>query len=156
MPCEQEEARAEVGGADGAQDLEPGFVEVGAAAVGDEGEAAARGVRGKHRADELVVGEAARGCAREVVGVKGEVEVEVASDERGAGLAEAGFGELAFNDQVADDEVELGAIREGAGDREIGANAELWSEAGREAEQLKDGRAAEDAGVAEDVHQQGV
>lgn len=50
LPCEQEKAGAEAGGANGAKDLEPGLVEVGTAGVGEESETVPGGMGGEDAA----------------------------------------------------------------------------------------------------------
>lgn len=156
LPGEQEETAAKVGGADGAEDLEPGFVEVGASAIGEEGEPAAGGVSREGSAEELIVGEVAGVRAGKILGVEGQIEVAVAGDEGGACLAEAGFGEFGLEEEIAEEEVGFGAVGKGSGDGDIGADAELRSEADFDLEELAGGRAAEDARVAEEIHEEGV
>lgn len=169
LPGEELEAGAEGEGAHGTEDLKPGLGEVRSAGVADDGEAAAVGVGGEHAAEELVGEEGAgRGVAREVVDVEDVVEVTVALDEAGGGGLEAGLGELGLEQEVGEAAVDLGpvgvrvwgvtSLELGGGGVEGDADADAELRSGRvvHAEELLDGGAGEQAGVAEDIHEQGV
>jgi len=108
----------------------------------------------------------------EACGVEDDFEVAVALDESRVGQLEVGFGELGFDVEVAEGEIDLGAVDccarggtfsswfELCAERDAGAFAEAGLSCGVDVEKRSDrcgeAGAVEDFRVAEDVHQQGV
>ena len=98
------------------EDGVPGFDEIVTAGVGEDAEGCFGGVGGEDVADELVAVDCGWVITRWFTGEVGEVEdgfeVSVAFDETGSGSLEVGFGELGFEEEVAELEVDLGAVGE--------------------------------------------
>jgi hypothetical protein len=145
---------------DGGEDGVPGLDEVATARVAEDAEGRVGGESGEDVADELVAEDGTVGAAGETGEVEDGFEVAVTFDEAGWGGLEVGFGEFGFDEEVVELEVDLGAVEFSSDEWDAGGDAEagLGGELGVEEIDYGggEGGAVVDAGVAEDVHEEGV
>ena len=114
LPGEQGHTAAKFAEADGAEDLEPALDEVGAACVAEDYEAAGFVMGCEDPADQLVGVDVARpfcvGGDGQGFGVEDVFEGWVALDAGDGGALEAGFGELGFDEERAEEHVDFCAV----------------------------------------------
>src|SRR3979411_2456038 len=97
------------------QDRVPDFNEVAASGVAEDAEGGIGCVGGEDVADELVALDDAGIFSWEASNVEDGFEVAVAFDEPSIRGLEVGFGELGFEEQVAELQVDLGAVLQMSG-----------------------------------------
>lgn len=106
-------------------------------------------------ADELVRGDPAVANI-EFIGIEDFFEVAVAFDEAQGGGLEVVLGQLGFNEERVELEVDLGGVVMAAAQQGAGLVAKDGGCVRRDGEELAGGAGGEGFGVAEDVHEEGI